>query len=1172
MISQDCLKKCASVFGLFFVFCAVPLFAQNGQIQATVDDPAGAPIPGADIKATDTAKGIVALETRTGADGHFTLQPLSAGTYTVSVESPGMKHLERTNINLDLNQILNLGSLKMDIGSTSEQITVEATTPLIDTATSQKAFTINSKQVLETSLDGRDFQSLIRTAPGVVSNDTSDFRLAFNNTDSFHVNGLRGSQNNVFMDGSINTDVGANDGQYTQLSMDAVGEFKVQTSTFNAEYGRIAGVLIAANTKSGGQKFHGTLYEFNRNDAYDANSFFNNLQGAPKSKLRFNQFGGNLGGPLYIPKVSTPSNKKLFFFFNYEGTRASRPQGNSYYDAPNPALLNGDFRSSLRTNADGTPQLIKNTPFQVGTIFQPGSISRDSAGNIIGGIPYPNNMIPVSQFSAQYNAFVKMLSPAYRGLTAFTPTPNTPDSVRIPFQDTYTFHKDQKVLRTDYAISSRMNMFFRWVDDAQNEGAQYGIFSGNSFPILPQYREKPGASYSLNIVNTISPTTTNEAILTYNHLTQRVDIEGGVSPSSYDFSTLGFTFSQLFPNSNLRNTFPSISAGGFNVSPFPSGWRSEARTYALTDNFTKIFSAHTIKAGVFVDVNTAGQQPYWTAAPSINFNPSQQNVLDTGNGVANLLLGNYTSAAQTNGVFFGAFRFNQVEGYLQDTWKASRKLTLEYGVRWSYLGPTYSHGKYLENYFDPALYNPAQAVAINTTSGTSFNSIVPNSGNPYNGIVQENSPGLPRGFAEHRTNNWGPRLGFAYDPAGDGKTAIRGGGGVFYERIRQNVNSFDGLGNPPLSYTPNLYNGNIDNLSPSLVSSGTLFPVGINAFSRQGKIPTIYSWSFDVQHQFGSSIALDVGYVGNITNHLAYAYDLNQRPLGYTIGNNRLADVNNADNALRPFLGYNSIHFTDFGATSNYNALQVQLTRRFGSNLTLSANYTWSKALDQVDDDTNAIPYAYNRRGEYGPAGFDRSQTVTVNYVYLLPKLNNRNSFVKYTLGGWEVTGITRFWSGFPYSVLASTTSAGTLTGSTYGQTTLGSTSYGGLRANYDGGQVSPDNKSWQEYFDPFVFSRPVDGTFGNLGRNTFRGPGINQWDISLFKNFNLTEHVQFQLRFETFNTFNHTQFSGLNTNIAPANSGGTVTSGSSGTVGTSGQVNSTRDPRTVQLGAKFYF
>jgi Carboxypeptidase regulatory-like domain/TonB-dependent Receptor Plug Domain len=1152
------------------LLAAAALYAQNGQIQGVLVDPAGAAIAGARIQVKDTAKGVVVKEVESGAEGNFNVQPLSPGTYSINAESSGMKKLERTGITLDVNQILNLGTVQMSLGSTSEQVTVEATVPLVESTTSQKSFTITSKQVLETSLNGRDFQSLIRTAPGVVSNDSSDFRLAFNNTDAFHVNGLRGSQNNVFLDGSINTDVGANDGQYTQLSMDAVGEFKVQTSTFNAEYGRIAGVLIAANTKSGTQNFHGTAYEFNRNDAYDANSFFNNLQGAKKSKLRFNQFGGNLGGPLYLPKISTPSNKKLFFFFNYEGTRASRPNGSSFYDVPSPAILNGDFRSSLRSNANGSPQLFTNTPtpYQVGTVFQPGTIRRDNAGNILGGTPFPNNIIPASLFSQQATAFQKLLSSAYRGQTAFAQTPGNPDSVRIPFQDTYAFNKDQKALRVDYAISAKANAFFRWVDDAQQEGQGYGIFSGNSFPVLPQFRAKPGASYAFNLVNTISPTTTNEFIFTYNHLTQIVDISSDVSSSSYDQKALGFTFNQLFPNSNVRNTFPSITTGGyagysggtFTVSPFPSTWRSDAKTFAWTDNFTKLYGTHTLKTGVFVDVNTAGQQPAWTAAPNINFATSQQNINDTGNGFANMLLGNYTSLSQTNGVFFGAFRFYQTEAYLQDSWKVNRNLTLEMGVRWAYLGPTFTHGRYLQNYFDPARYDPTQAVRINTAPGTSFNSIVPDSGNPYNGIVQEGTNGIPSGFAQHRFNNWGPRFGFAWDPTGEGKTAIRGGGGIFYERIRQNVNSFDALGNPPLSYTPNLYNGNIDNLSPSLATSGTLFPVRIIAFSGVGKIPTTYSWSFGIQHQFTSSMALDVAYVGNAATHLAYAMDLNQRPLGFTTSSNILQTVNNADNALRPFRGFQQINFTDFGANSNYHALQVQLTRRFTRDVFISANYTWSRAMDQADDDTTPIPYAYNRRGEYGPAGFDRQHVFTVNYVYTLPTLNSRNAFVKHTLGGWELTGITRYWSGFPFSVLSPNSNPGTLDPGNFG---------GGIRANYVGGPLYPATQSWQQFFNTAAFARPLDGTQGNLGRNALRGPGISQWDISLFKNINLTENVRFQLRLETFNTFNHTQFAQVNNSIRLSTPGQVATAA---VAGTAGQVTATRDPRTVQVAAKFYF
>ncbi len=501
--------------------CSLPAFSQTGVIQGVLQDPSGATIANANVSAIDQTKGVVVRKTVTGSNGEFQLLPLDPGTYTVKAESAGMKPIERTGLVLDVNQTMNLQTLKMEVGSTSETVVVNAENPLIETATADKNFVITSKEVTEQSLNGRDWQSLLRTLPGIVSNDASDFRLAFNNTDSFNVNGLRGSDNNVFLDGSINTDAGANDGQYTQLSMDAVAEFKVQTSVFNAEYGRNPGVLISAVTKSGTSSYHGTAYEFLRNSYFDANSFFNNLQGAPKSPLHFNQFGGNLGGWLWIPKVSRKADKKVFFFFNYEGTRASRPNGNSYYDTPSAALLSGNFSSAI---IPGTS--LNGSKYPVGTVFEPGTVIRDSAQNIIGGTPYPGNIVPTNAFSANAAAFQKVFGGALRGLTNLPPSPAIPGYVRVPFQDTYVFDKDQKAARVDYNVNSRTNMFFRWVDDAQQESQGYGIFSGNSFPVFPEYRKKPGASWSWNMINVFSPTLTNEAIFTYNHLTQVVNVEG----------------------------------------------------------------------------------------------------------------------------------------------------------------------------------------------------------------------------------------------------------------------------------------------------------------------------------------------------------------------------------------------------------------------------------------------------------------------------------------------------------------------------------------------------------------------------------------------------------------------------------------------------------------------
>ena len=1141
----------AKHLALAFV-CASLTFAQTGTIQGTLVDPSGAAIRGAKIAATDQRKAVIVREVVTADQGGFQLGNIQPGLYTLKFTAAGFKTLTRTDVQLDQNQNLNFGNVTLEVGSTTDSITVEAEVPLVETSTANKSFTITSKQVTDLSLNGRDFQSLMRTLPGVVSNDRTDFRLAFNNTDSFNVNGLRGSNNNVFLDGAINTDVGANDGQFTQVSLDAVGEFKVQTSTFNAEYGRNPGIMISVNTKSGGKNFHGTLYEFGRNNALDARQPFD--RSGTTQKLRFNQFGANIGGPLMIPKISSRKDPKLFFFFNYEKTLATRPSGGAFVDLPHPDILAGDLSRLYRAGNILTAQGV-DTGYRIGQVFQPGSLVREAGGRIIGGQPYIGNIIPRNQWGNNTPAFLKVIGGAQYAGTI--PTPNVPETVRSFFQDTYKFNKEGKVLRLDYTISDRANFFFRWADDANHEEQGLGIFASTPYPVFPQFRRKPGSSWSYNLVNVISPTTTNEFIFSYNRLTQLVDVQEGANKALYDRTSLGFTFPEFFPEANLRNRFPRFNCGigSCNYPGFAAGWLSEAKQFTWTDNLTKNIGKHTLKFGAFFNMNLNGQQPSWTDAMNFNFGDSADNPLSTGNTFANLLVGNYTSVNQANGRFFGTFRFFGVEGYAQDSWRVSKKLTLEAGLRWAYMGPTYTYGKFLQNYFDPREYKPANAARIDINPGLTIGTIVPGVGNPFNGMVEEGKGSLPLGGVKHRKNNLGPRFGFAYDPFGDGKTSIRGGYGMFYERIRQATNSFDGLGNPPLTFQPTVYAGRVDAINTNLIAGGRRAPVGIVGIDAEGQIPTVYSWSLGVQRELGARTSIDVSYVANRGRYLQYRRDLNQLPLGTTLQPGVLTSVNGVANALRPYLGYSNVNVTEFGATSNYNALQARVTRRFAKSFTGNFNYTWSKAQGVNENDTQTLAYSFDRKREYGLLNFDRKQIVTMDFIYELPKVANGNAFVKAVTNGWQVNGIVRYWGGTPLTI-TSNGNPGTLGG--------------GPRANYIGGtDIKNPNPSELDYFNVFAFARPLEGSLGNTGEGILRGPNIRQWDISMIKTTTFYERVNVQLRFETFNTFNQVQWAGINTGLNVPNPN---TAPTAATRGTFGQVNSTRDPRTLQLGIKVLF
>ena len=1131
--------------------------AQSAQIQGKLIDQQGAAIPGAQVSAIDEDKGVVARQVTSGTDGFFTLVALLRGRYTVRAEISGFKTLERSNLVLDPGQVVDLGEVKLEVGALAETVDVRAETPVIEIGTSQKSYTISDTQVRELSLNGRDFTSLLKTLPGVATNDTG-FRLAFNSTEGFMVNGLRQSMNNVMLDGSPNTDTGANDGQYTQLSLDAVGEFKLQNSAFNAEFGRNAGVLITSTTRSGGRQFRGTFYGFRRDGRWDA-APHDSITGA-KVPLDYKQVGGNIGGWLPMPGLSSRGNKKLFFFYNHETTRAERPL-NSSLDVFHPDLLTGDFRRLLRFNANGTPVTIGATGLNVGTVFRPGTITRNAADAITGGVPYENNIVPQSEWNRNAQAFLNVLRQIYGqvDISRAVQVPNAPEFLRVPYDVLYDFEKDQDVVRVDYHLSTSTSMFFRAVTDQQRETNPRGIFSTQTFPVIPMYREKPGQSYSYNLYSVISPSVTNELIVGLTNLDQVVDKVEGLPPERYERTALGFQIGELYPTGahaapvNIANKFPNFSCGtNCSFTPFPLTWRSEAPEIAITNNLTWLRGEHTYKGGVFFNMAFKAQQPSWDMG-TFNFSPSAQMLNNTNYGLANLLLGNYQTHTQSDGIYYGDFRYVGVEGYVQDTWRPVSRVTIDYGLRLAYLGATYTVGRFLQNYFVPDVYDPAQAVSIFTGPGVLRGSIIPDSGNFFNGMIQEGTSGLPKGAIDP-TINWAPRIGFSWDVAGDGQTAVRGGFGIFYERYRQNNLNFDGLGNPPLSYTPRLFGGNVDQISPALVNSGVRFPVTAVGVSREGHPPRVYSWYAGVQRQLPWKFAIDAAYVGNRGTNFAYFRNINQLPLGYTISN---PPPNNTPDAVRPYRGYTAVNIIEFGAESEYHGLQARLTRRFGGRFTANLGYTLAKALDHVDADNNAIGYYLDLEREWGPSGLDRRHQVTLDYVYQLPNVGSKwvnNRVGRAVLDGWQISGISRFWSGQPLTITSNGNPG---------------TTAGGVRADYLGGDVYPEEQTRLQWFNPLVFGRPADGTLGSTPKGFLRGPGINQWDVSLFKNTRIGNRINMQIRLETFNTFNHVQFNGVNTGISVPNPGQPVSEATRGTVG---QVTSYRDPRQIQAGLKIYF
>jgi hypothetical protein len=1197
----------------------------NGLISGTVTDKTGAAVVGAQVVIASVG-GNLTRTTETNGEGVYVASSLPSGTYNIAVIAKGFQKFEAQNFVLEVAQKARVDVTLM-VGMVTEEVVVTGeNVAQVDTQSSEIGSTITGKQVQQLELNGRNFTQLITLSPGVVNQTGQDEgTVGVAGNILYSINGGRTEYNNWEIDGGDNMDNGSNSTLNVYPNLEAIAEFKVLTSNYGAQYGKNASGTVEVETKSGTSSFHGSAFYYGRNDFFNANSWQDNGQGIPRPTYKKHDWGYTVGGPIY--------KKKTFFFWSQEWRREIEPGSTIAQNVPSDAERGGNFNDvcPVYTGAAFDPTAYPDCPSQSGS----------------PGTPFVNNTLP-TPFSSTATALLTLIPHANgtlgqyaTGQAAGNPLPAYLANPSLPT------HWREELIRVDHNLTDNQRLTFRWIHDTwgtTNQGPLWGQY-GNTFDNTNTNFAGPTTSFVTRLTSNFTPTLMNEFVASY---TDDHIFLSNVN-SAVNLPSGGIDLAPLFAN-GLAGKIPAFSvgntagvaygSGGFSVDTGYFPWKNANPTYTYRDIVTKIIRTHTLMFGGYFAAAQKNQESSFDPQGQLAF--AVGNPISTGNPFADLLTAQIATYTQNQADIYYYDRYKIFEPFFQDDWRITKKFTLNLGLRWSIFG-RYQEKQDHEFNFSEASYNPANAPSLypfnsantgllNITPGTSLFNGLSQCGNS-NPTVAGVSPGIT-GCMKNKWMNPGPRLGFAYDPFGDGKWAIRGGYGIFFEHMNGNEANAELLEESvnPLAVNGAVYNvPGYANVAGSAGPSGPPSPMSPISIPGQVQWPYMQQWNLGVEHQLPSNIMLSVAFVGSKGTHLTRQFDANQLteapasenpyiaaslpitaadcpsdmsnfnldstglPISATISNGATISgqaVQNlfvacgygAANYFRKYQGVGTIARVENSANSSYNSLQVALRRSLG-DLTLSASYTYSHSIDDSSDRydpvfTDPADPALSRAS----SNFDVRHSFSLSYVYALPFFKQPGA-LHTLLGGWQVSGITTALSGLPFTVTNGTTysdNAGVANG-------VGVLSYPDVvgdptavtqaeQAAYAAAGVFGVLK-----YNPAAYALPVGLTFGTAARNQLRLPGRFNNDFGLFKRFEFRERYAFEFRWENFNVFNHTQLDQVNGNGSSGGAGANVgmpcVGGPNYNAGAPScasdgflVLNASHNPRIMQFGLRFQF